>query len=47
MNWQNKKSSSFIFAVPDHPWTDEGAAVRIAMTGAEFDNLKLLEWLNR
>ncbi|MBE9138108.1 DUF559 domain-containing protein [Nodosilinea sp. LEGE 07088] len=26
------------FAVPDHPWSDEGAAVRIAMTGAELDN---------
>ncbi len=26
------------FAIPDHPWIDSGAAVRIAMTGAELDN---------
>jgi len=28
------------FAIPDHPWTDQGAAVRISMTGAtlSFDN---------
>ena len=25
-------------AIPDHPWIDSGAAVRIAMTGAELDN---------
>ncbi|MCA6577409.1 MAG: class I SAM-dependent DNA methyltransferase, partial [Pseudanabaena sp. M085S1SP2A07QC] len=29
-------------AIPDHPWTDEGADVRIAMTGAELDNSKKL-----
>jgi hypothetical protein len=27
-----------LFAIPDHPWTDEGAAVRIAMTGASLDH---------
>ncbi|MEP0859376.1 DNA methyltransferase [Trichocoleus sp. DQ-U1] len=29
-------SLKIFFAVPDHPWTDEGAAVRIAMTGAQL-----------
>ena len=29
-----------IFAIPDHPWADEGAAVRIAMTVAELDNVR-------
>ncbi len=32
-----KNSLQLIFAIPDHPWTDEGAAVRIAMTAAELD----------
>ncbi|MDB9362311.1 hypothetical protein PN509_18685 [Nodularia spumigena CS-588/02] len=27
-----------IFAIPDHPWTDEGAAVRIAITAAELES---------
>ncbi|WP_373540744.1 class I SAM-dependent DNA methyltransferase [Chamaesiphon sp.] len=31
-----KKSIELVFAIPDHPWTDEGAAVRIAMTSAEL-----------
>ncbi|MBD1926442.1 class I SAM-dependent DNA methyltransferase [Trichocoleus sp. FACHB-90] len=36
---QNQKNSiKLIFAVPDHPWTNEGAAVRIAMTGVELNN---------
>ena len=26
------------FAIPDHPWANEGAAVRIAMTGSELSN---------
>jgi hypothetical protein len=30
-----KQSLRLFFAVPDHPWTDGGAAVRIAMTSAE------------
>jgi hypothetical protein len=34
----SKNPVRLFFAVPDHPWSDEGAAVRIAMTGAEFDN---------
>jgi very-short-patch-repair endonuclease len=29
-----------IFAVPDHPWVDEGAAVRISMTAAELNDSK-------
>jgi hypothetical protein len=38
----NKKNPiRLIFAIPDHPWTDGGAAVRIAMTGAELDDLKV------
>jgi hypothetical protein len=37
----NKKNPiRLIFVIPDHPWTDGGAAVRIAMTGAELDELK-------
>jgi hypothetical protein len=28
-----------LFAIPDHPWVDEGAGVRISMTIAELDNL--------
>ena len=38
---QNQKNPiSLIFAIPDHPWTDEGADIRIAMTSAELDNPK-------
>ena len=33
-----KNPLRLLFAIPDHPWTDEGAAVRIAMTGAGLDN---------
>lgn len=29
-----KSSIQLFFAIPDHPWTDKGAAVRIAMTSA-------------
>ncbi|HEY9625959.1 MAG TPA: DNA methyltransferase [Coleofasciculaceae cyanobacterium] len=28
------------FAIPDHPWVDNGAAVMIAMTGSELSNSK-------
>ncbi len=31
-----KNSIQLFFAIPDHPWVDEGAAVRIAMTGVEI-----------
>ena len=31
-----KKPIRLFFAIPDHPWTDDGASVRIAMTGAEI-----------
>lgn len=35
----NQKSPlKLIFAIPDHPWVNEGAAVRIAMTVAEKDD---------
>jgi hypothetical protein len=37
---QQKNPVRLIFAVPDHPWVDGGAAVRIAMTGAELNNSK-------
>lgn len=33
-----KNPIRLIFAIPDHPWTDEGANVRIAMTAAELEN---------
>jgi hypothetical protein len=35
-----KKPIRLIFAVPDHPWVDGGAAVRIAMTAAELKDAK-------
>jgi hypothetical protein len=35
-----KKPIRLIFAVPDHPWVDRGAAVRIAMTAAEVNDAK-------
>ena len=36
---QNQKNPiRLFFAIPDHPWTDEGAAVRIAMTAGELEN---------
>jgi SAM-dependent methyltransferase len=36
-----KNSISLIFAIPDHPWADQGADVRIAMTAASqsFENV--------
>lgn len=33
-----KNPIRIIFAIPDHPWVDGGAAVRIAMTAAELNN---------
>lgn len=33
-----KNPIRLIFAIPDHPWVDGGAAVRIAMTAAELDD---------
>ena len=35
-----KNPIRLIFAIGDHPWTDGGAAVRIAMTAAELDDPK-------
>ena len=35
-----KNPIRLIFSIPDHPWLDGGAAVRIAMTVAEIDNPK-------
>jgi len=32
---KHKKPLNLIFVIPDHPWSDDGAAVRIAMTVAE------------
>jgi hypothetical protein len=38
---QNQKNPiRLFFAIPDHPWTDEGAAVTIAMTAAELEDLE-------
>lgn len=38
---QNQKNPiKLIFAIPDHPWADGGASVRISMTVAELDNVK-------
>lgn len=38
---QNQKNPiRLFFAIPDHPWTDEGAAVNIAMTAGELDTLQ-------
>jgi hypothetical protein len=33
----HKHGLRLIFAIPDHPWINDGASVRIAMTGAELD----------
>ena len=33
---KQKKAIKLIFAIPDHPWVDGGAAVRIAMTAAKL-----------
>ena len=35
-----KHPLSISFAIPDHPWTDNGAAVRIAMTVARNENIQ-------
>ncbi len=32
-------SLRLLLAIPDHPWSDEGADVRIAMTGADLDGV--------
>jgi len=37
---QQKAPIKLVFAIPDHPWADEGAAVRISMTCAEVDTQK-------
>ncbi|MGB3262874.1 MAG: DNA methyltransferase [Microcoleus sp.] len=34
----HKKSIKLFLAIPDHPWTDEGAAVRISMTAGEVNH---------
>lgn len=38
-----KNPIRLFFAIPDHPWVDGGAAVRIAMTVAELDVSKKLK----
>ncbi|MFN8783057.1 MAG: DNA methyltransferase, partial [Pseudanabaena sp.] len=35
---KHKNPIRLIFVIPDHPWVDDGAGVRIAMTAAEIDN---------
>jgi hypothetical protein len=38
---QNQKNPvDLVFAIPDHPWSDGDAAVRIAMTAGELEELK-------
>jgi hypothetical protein len=37
---KSKNPIRLIFAIPDHPWVDDGAAVRIAMTVAESEETK-------
>jgi hypothetical protein len=37
----SKKSIKLFFAIPNHPWADGGADVRIAMTGAESGDLQM------
>lgn len=39
-----KNAMKLLWAIPDHPWTDEGAAVRIAMT---VGGLEGQPWLGR
>ncbi len=40
---QNEKNPlKLFFAIPDHPWTDQGAAVRIAMTTGEAEGTQKL-----
>jgi hypothetical protein len=38
-----KKALRLFFAIPDHPWSDENAAVRISMTGAECEDECLIK----
>ncbi|MBD1943587.1 DUF559 domain-containing protein [Coleofasciculus sp. FACHB-712] len=41
---QNKKEPiRLIFAIADHPWTNEGAAVRIAMTVGQADSSNIVQ----
>ncbi|MEG5140288.1 MULTISPECIES: class I SAM-dependent DNA methyltransferase [unclassified Microcoleus] len=39
-HFAQKSPTRLIFAIPDHPWIDGGAAVRIAITAGELDDLK-------
>jgi hypothetical protein len=39
-HFKQKNSIRLIFAIPDHPWVDGGAAVRIAMTAGELNDSK-------
>jgi hypothetical protein len=39
---KQKNPLKLIFAIPDHPWADEGAAVRTAITCAMLDDSKLM-----
>ena len=35
-----KDPLQLVFAIPDHPWADEGAAVRISMTVSQLSNFR-------
>ncbi len=39
----HRKPIRLIFAISDHPWVDDGAAVRTAMTAAELDKFSIRE----
>ena len=39
---RHKQPVSMIFVIPDHPWVDSGAAVRIAMTAVELDKKNIV-----
>jgi len=41
-HFKQKNPLRLIFAIPNHPWVLEGAAVRIAMTAGELDDPKKL-----
>ncbi len=43
---KKKNGTQLFFAIPDHPWDSEGAAVRISMTGGQNINEKILRHCN-
>ncbi|MBW4483002.1 MAG: class I SAM-dependent DNA methyltransferase [Tildeniella torsiva UHER 1998/13D] len=43
----HKNPIRIMFAIPDHPWVDEGAAVRIAMTAAAAESVESIKRIAR